>query len=646
MAQTSTVSAAALNCLRGHGSHFVQFAAAQPLKVRSSCSFARPRGSAAVLCLGHRVIYYLRGESADWTSLRRYSMANGDDTEPARVPGRMYLYLSVPPDDTYAITPASRAAAATSCWSTAFDNPEGRHSSDSECCGIAAAELSRDAGATCSMMNSPGPKVPARSVPQPKSATSLARHAERRKCFVLAVMPDLYTNDANTEPGSATEALRGLHDVLDSICRSAGFRRSRRLQRFLRYVVQQAVSAPQAPLKESQIAREVFDRRADFDPQIDPIVRVEAGRLRLRLTEYYAGPGQDDAVLIELGKRGYLPTFRSNLPKSDKRGNITAASTSAYRLYLKGRYFWGKRTADGLAKAVEYFKRAIVLDQAFSLALLGIADCQLVSATFEFTPPSPILAQVRAAAENVLRQGTLPAEAHATLAAVKAFYFLDWRGAEADFRRAVEIDPNYATAWQWYGLFCCAVGRLDEGVTALRTATERDPLSLMAGAQLACGLYQSKCYTEAEETCGLVIEMEPNFWPAHYFLGLVYEQQKLFAQAVRELRQAEVLSEGNALSLSALAHAHASAGNQWDARKILLRLQQRGPVYVSEWVLAVVHAGLGETGLALELLGRGVLNRSPQTVIFLRSDPRLDCLRSEPPFRELEAALHGQSLLW
>jgi tetratricopeptide (TPR) repeat protein len=389
---------------------------------------------------------------------------------------------------------------------------------------------------------------------------------------------------------------------------------------------------------------EVFDRRADFDPQIDPIVRVEAGRLRLRLTEYYAGPGQKDAVLIELSKGGYLPTFRSNLPKSDERGNI-AASTSAYRLYLKGRFFWGKRTADGLVKAAEYFKRAIVLDQAFSLALLGIADCQLVSATFEFTAPCPILAGVRAAAENVLQQGTLAAEAHTTLAVVKAFHFLDWPGAEADFKRAVEIDPNYATAWQWYGLFCCTVGRLDEGLAALRTATERDPLSLMASTQLACGLYQSKCYTEAEETCGLVIEMEPNFWPAHYFLGLIYEQQNLFAQAVRELRHAETLSEGNALSLSALAHAHASAGNQWDARKILLSLQQRGPVYVSEWALALVHAGLGETGLALELLGRSILNRSPQTVIFLRSDPRLDLLRSEPSFRELETALYGPALL-
>jgi hypothetical protein len=131
-------------------------------------------------------------------------------------------------------------------------------------------------------------------------------------------------------------------------------------------------------LKETQIALEVFDRQADFDPQIDPIVRVEAGRLRLRLTEYYAGPGQKDEVFIELSKGGYLPTFRSNPPRSYQHGN-TVASTSAYRLYLKGRYFWGKRTADGLAKAAEYFKRAIALDPSFSLASLGIADCQLVS---------------------------------------------------------------------------------------------------------------------------------------------------------------------------------------------------------------------------------------------------------------------------
>jgi tetratricopeptide (TPR) repeat protein len=450
---------------------------------------------------------------------------------------------------------------------------------------------------------------------------------------------------SKSDANSATEVPPGLDDVLNSICESAGLRRSPRLQRFLRYVVQQAISAPEKPLKETQIALEVFDRRADFDPQIDPIVRVEAGRLRLRLTEYYAGPGQKDAVVIELSKGGYLPTFRSNPPKSYQRGNTVAASTSGYRLYLKGRYFWGKRTADGLAKAAEYFKRAIALDPAFSLASLGTADCQLVSATFEFTAPSPMLAKVRAAAENVLQQGTLAAEAHTTLAAVKAFFDLDWPGAEADFKRAIEIDPNYATAWQWHGLLCCALGRLDEGLAALRTATERDPLSLMASTQLACCLYQSKCYAEAQETCGLVVEMDPNFWPARYFLGLVYEQQNLFGQAVRELRQAEELSEGNTLPLSGLAHAHACAGSQWDARKILLRLQQESSIHVSEWALALVHAGLGEKGLALELLGRSIVNRSPQTAMFLSSDPRLDCLRSEPLFHELENALYGPALM-
>jgi hypothetical protein len=149
-------------------------------------------------------------------------------------------------------------------------------------------------------------------------------------------------SDANSTAGVPP----GLDYVLNSICGSAGLRRSPRLQRFLRYVVQQSISASERPLKETQIALEVFDRRADFDPQIDPIVRVEAGRLRLRLTEYYAGPGQNDPVLIELNKGSYLPTFRNNPLKSQN-----LASTSAYRLYLKGRYFWGKRTAGGLAKA-------------------------------------------------------------------------------------------------------------------------------------------------------------------------------------------------------------------------------------------------------------------------------------------------------
>jgi tetratricopeptide (TPR) repeat protein len=434
--------------------------------------------------------------------------------------------------------------------------------------------------------------------------------------------------------------------LLDSICSSAGFRRSTRLQRFLRYVVGHAIAEPNQSLKELQIAMDVFDRNAAFEPQVDPIVRVEAGRLRLRLTEYYAGPGQDDKVIIDISKGGYLPTFQV-VPTGKRQpgGNSGSANPAAHRLYLKGRYFWGKRTAEGLAKAAEYYRRALAVDSAFGLAYLGIADCHMVSASFEFAAPSPMLAKAKAAAESVLRQGAHLAEALTTLACVKAFYERDWRGAETGFKQAIELDPRGVTSWQWYGMCCLSLGRLNEGLDALRTAAEHDPLSPMATTQLAVGLYLTRRYAEAEEACGLVLEMDPNSWPARYFLGLIYEQEGLFAQAMRELQHAEELSGGNALPIAAMAHAHARAGSPWDARRIVQKLEQESTVYVSPWALALVYVGLGKRDHALELLARSISERSPQPALFLSGEPRLDSLRSEPRFREMEQDLFGPAAI-
>jgi len=432
----------------------------------------------------------------------------------------------------------------------------------------------------------------------------------------------------------------GIALVLDSICSSAGFRRSPRLQRFLRYVVEHAIAEPNESLKELQIAIDVFDRDATFEPQVDPIVRVEAGRLRLRLIEYYAGPGHDDKVIIDLSKGGYVPTFKVLTGKLAAGGNRGSVITTAHRLYLKGRYFWGKRTVEGLAKSAEYYRRALAVDSAFGLAYLGIADCHLVSATFEFAAPAPLFAKALAAAESGLRQGAHVAAAHTTLACIKAFYERDWSGAESGFQHALELDPGNASSWQWHGMCCLALGRANEGVEALRTATEHDPLSLMATTQWACGLYLTRRYAEAEEACGLALEMDPNFWPARYFLGLIYEQEGLLAQAIRELRRAEDLSDGNALPIAGMAHAHAQAGSSWDARRILQKLQRERTTYVSSWALALIYAGLGESEQALVLLGQSITDRSPQLALFLSHEPRLDSLRSEPRFREMEQDLY------
>jgi len=430
-----------------------------------------------------------------------------------------------------------------------------------------------------------------------------------------------------------------LEDELQLICGSPGFRRSVRLQRFLRHVVERFTSAPDKPPTERQIARAVFDRRADFDPQIDPIVRVEAGRLRLRLTEYFAGPGQNDKVIIEVARGGYFPTFRRQ--RQRQRDGTIDRGDAAYRLYLKGRYFWDKRSAESIAKAADYFRQAHAVDAGFTRALTGIADCNLILATFDFAEPGPPIANARAAAESALQHDAQLAEARATVGCIQALYDRRWQDADASFQLAMELDPSYPPAWQWRGMCSCARGRLSEGLAALQAGAERDPVSLMVNTQLACGLYLAKRYAEADEACSLVLEMEPNFWPARYFRGLTYEQQGRFAQAVRDLQAALDASGGNCLPPAALAHVHAQAGGQRDARRILRQLEREASRYVSPWALALVYAGLGDADRALGLLEDAVGLRSLQAGLFLKTDPRLEPLRSVPRFTALEDTLYA-----
>ena len=426
-----------------------------------------------------------------------------------------------------------------------------------------------------------------------------------------------------------------LEEELQLVCGSPGFRRSVRLQRFLRHVVERGTSASDMPLTERQIARVVFDRRVDFDPQIDPIVRVEAGRLRLRLTEYFAGAGQHDKIIIEIPRGGYLPAIRRQRP----RGGRIDRGDAAYRLYLKGRYFWDKRTAESIAKAADYFRHAV--DAGFTRALTGIADCHLTLATFEFAEPGPPITNARAAAESALRHDAQLAEPRATVGCIQALYDHRWHDADTSFQLALQIDPTYPPAWQWRGMCFCARGRLGDGLAALQAGAERDPVSLMVNTQLACGLYMARRYAEADDSCSLVLEMDSHFWPAHYFRGLTYEQQGKFAQAVRDLQAALDTSGGNCLPHAALAHVHAHAGGQRDARRILRQLERGASSYVSPWALALVYAGMRDADRALALLEDAVGLRSLQAALFLKTDPRLDRLRSVPRFKALEDRLYA-----
>ena len=162
--------------------------------------------------------------------------------------------------------------------------------------------------------------------------------------------------------------------LVERIAESPGFRRSSRLQRFLRYVTEHAVNSPGQPLKEIQVAMAVFDKDASFEPRLDPIVRVEAGRLRLRLLEFYVQSESAESIGIEISRGGYVPTFRVLRPTGRAQTDPDILNPAAHRLYLKGRFFWAKRSSADLTKAADYFRRALAVDSGYARGYLGLAD--------------------------------------------------------------------------------------------------------------------------------------------------------------------------------------------------------------------------------------------------------------------------------
>ena len=427
-----------------------------------------------------------------------------------------------------------------------------------------------------------------------------------------------------------------LSRLLDRISGSPGFRRSVRLQRFLRHVTEHAIEHPDRPLKEFQVAMAVFDKDASFDPRFDPIVRVEAGRLRLRLLEYYADAGAAETIVIEIPRGGYVPNFRllGRAHRSPDVGNNQ--DPVARRFYLKGRYFWGKRTAADLTRAADYFRRALAVNPGYARAYLGLADCSMVLGYFGFASPVEV-SKAKAAAIAALKIDPQLSEAHATLASLAALCEWDRDRAEAGFRQAIDLQPDYAFSHQLYGVSLIAWQRFKEGLTALKMAEQLEPLAPMVETQLAAGLYVTGKNAEGEEACRTALELEPDFWPGHYFQALIYEQECRFAEAVESLERAVELSAGNPQAIGSLAHVYARAGERGAACRLLQELesrQSRGG-YVPPFVIALVSASLFDKNAAFESLERAYHERSPYLGLWLTTEPRLQFLRSDRRFSDL-----------
>jgi tetratricopeptide (TPR) repeat protein len=347
-----------------------------------------------------------------------------------------------------------------------------------------------------------------------------------------------------------------------------------------------------------------------------------------------------DVFAVEDSISGRVAELITAKLSADDRLRLSKRHTSsvdAHRWYLQGRYYWNRRTEDGLRRAIECFNEAVAADPNDALAYVGLADAYTLLGTVVYGAyrRRDVWPRARAAAAKALEVDDRLAEAHTSLAFINFRYDWDWAAAERGFLRAIELNPHYATARQWYAYLLSTRGRHDQAIREITCAQTLDPLSLPIATGVGRLLYLAGRYEEAAEECRRAIEMDLTFAGAHLDLGLIYEQLGRYDDAVSEFTRALDLSGGSHIPLVHLAHAHGVFGRQDRAREILLdlrRLSARIDVAQADW--AIFHLGMGETAQALACLQQAYEDRD-SFMVLLKVEPLLAPLRDEPTFQDL-----------
>lgn len=563
---------------------------------------------------------------------------------------------------------------------------------------------------------------------------------------------------------------------LDRILNSKTFQHVQRLKRFVSFVVLETKAGRGDQLKEFVVGVQVFDKEASFDPRNDPIVRVQARRLRTRLSTYYAEEGQNDELLVELPKGGYSAVFKRRdtpsprkqvpaalarrntvvvMPFADhsaahdldyfcrgiseeiihalskletsrvvardlsqlsadsqalgdsglragiivtgsvrksgddlrvtaqivdgvngnyvwsetfdrKNANIFAVqeevaqavlkrlqtglarpgghesgrkpteNLAAYNFYLQGRYHLSQRTEEGLRKAIEFFDKVIAEDPRYAQAYSGLADAYELLGHYGVLAPAEVWTKAASNAAWAVLQDENSAEAHTSLAHVKATQDWDWLGAEQEFKRAIELDAHYPTAHHWYAVSCLApLGRLAEALDEITLAQALDPISLIIARDIAVIYYYSRDFEAALDQCDHTIELNPHFTPAYWALGLIQEQMGDFDESLAAFQRAIQLTPSSPRMRAGLARSLAMSGKHKDAEQILKELQTLSEKrYVSPFELASVHFALGQADVGFEWLKKAFQDRCFE-LISINVDPRFDSIKSDPRFTPL-----------
>jgi DNA-binding winged helix-turn-helix (wHTH) protein/TolB-like protein len=310
-------------------------------------------------------------------------------------------------------------------------------------------------------------------------------------------------------------------------------------------------------------------------------------------------------------------------------------NADAYRAYLQGRYDWSQRSEAGLKRAIKHFERAIEIDPRFAAAYSGLGDSYATLGYLSYLSPANSFPAARRYATKALELDPSLADPHASLGFVKLYFDWDWAGAEAEFQRAIALDPNYAAAHQWYSIFLLAAGRPADAFGEIQLARKLDPLSLPINTDLGFHYYYTRQYAEAVKQLEFVLELNKDFPPAHLWLARTYQELGRFDDAIAEFRQVEEKIREWPVSIAARGYIAGVAGRSDEARKILAEMESlAGRKFVTSYGVALVHVGLGQNEAAFASFNRAFDERS-NWLVWLRLDPRWNGVRADRRFAEL-----------
>src|SRR4051794_14730413 len=347
-----------------------------------------------------------------------------------------------------------------------------------------------------------------------------------------------------------------------------------------------------------------------------------------KLTDMFAVESEISKTIAE--------TLQAKLSGSEKTAiaKTPTVNPEAYELYLKGRFFWNKRTGDDLRKSIEYLKQAIAKDPGYALAYAALADSYGILRFYGGASPEESIVPATAAAKKALELDDSLAEAHASLGLI-ATEELDIHRGVSELERAVQLNPNYATGHHWLSLALTALRQSDRSIAELKRALELDPLSMVINADLSIGYLYARRYDEAEAQARRTLEIDSRSFLAHYYLGTALQLKGHLKEAIPEFQKAVDLNH-DPYSMSMLAQGYARDGQTDEARKLLAQLKEMAKsAQVPEYALALAYTSLGEKERAIEVLERGFSSGNKSYLFLLPGDPFLDDLRGDPRFEAL-----------